>query len=434
MVNRSFDDFIEAVTRSLRLQSHYRDEIESELTDHLEERFRDLMDQGVTQEVAARQALAELGDAKMLAREFDSISRNQRRRWIMRFTTAAIVGSFVMAVLLMSMWPENSRLPMQGRTLAQDEAGSEDPFGSEAKPEDPFGAEAGSNDPFGSEDPFGSPEKANDNKATNRDKAKDPFGVRPPMTRSVEENNLATKAKLDTFIDGHIEDLSVAQIPWFFAEQVQVPVHLKLSEIENEGIPLDETTSLNIRSPIRASFALELILDEIGLDYAIRDGIIIITSESDIEYFRDIRVYNCRELLELLSSLDNQNTKTGGHDPFVGSDDGSAYGESGGSSEEYDGGEGFEAAYGTGAFGENDYGGGMAMGSSDQRRANASSHVTESIIEIVTSTISPDSWDSVGGPGTISAAYNGILVVSNNAHVHTEIEELLEKLKESVNR
>lgn len=53
----------------------------------------------------------------------------------------------------------------------------------------------------------------------------------------------------------------------------------------------------------------------------------------------------------------------------------------------------------------------------------------DSLIELVTSVSSPDSWEDVGGEGSIQG-YRGLLVVSNVINVHQEIETLLRSIRE----
>lgn len=52
----------------------------------------------------------------------------------------------------------------------------------------------------------------------------------------------------------------------------------------------------------------------------------------------------------------------------------------------------------------------------------------DALIDIVTANISPDSWEDVGGEGSIQG-YKGMLVVSNTDHVHDSIEKLVLQLR-----
>ena len=54
----------------------------------------------------------------------------------------------------------------------------------------------------------------------------------------------------------------------------------------------------------------------------------------------------------------------------------------------------------------------------------------DSLIELITSTIQPTTWDEVGGPGSIAEfATNLSLVISQTQEVHEQIADLLEQLR-----
>jgi general secretion pathway protein D len=54
----------------------------------------------------------------------------------------------------------------------------------------------------------------------------------------------------------------------------------------------------------------------------------------------------------------------------------------------------------------------------------------DSLIELITTTVKPQTWDEVGGPGSISEFYNNLsLVISQTEDVHEEIVDLLEQLR-----
>ncbi|HEY2411534.1 MAG TPA: DUF4974 domain-containing protein [Pirellulaceae bacterium] len=58
----------------------------------------------------------------------------------------------------------------------------------------------------------------------------------------------------------------------------------------------------------------------------------------------------------------------------------------------------------------------------------------DSLIELITTTIKPDSWDDVGGPAAIDSFDNAkVLVVSQTQEVHREIERLLISLRRAKN-
>jgi len=54
------------------------------------------------------------------------------------------------------------------------------------------------------------------------------------------------------------------------------------------------------------------------------------------------------------------------------------------------------------------------------------------LLQIITSTIWPQSWDNVGGPGDIRRAGEGWLLISQTPEVHKQIAELLDSLRQAL--
>jgi serine/threonine protein kinase len=52
------------------------------------------------------------------------------------------------------------------------------------------------------------------------------------------------------------------------------------------------------------------------------------------------------------------------------------------------------------------------------------------LIDVIKSTIAPDTWTDVGGPGSVRASVRGTLDVRQNYHVHRQIEDLLAALRQ----
>jgi hypothetical protein len=111
---------------------------------------------------------------------------------------------------------------------------------------------------------------------------------------------------------------------------------------------------------------LSLVLRELELDFAIRNEVLLITTPEDVESQLEARTY---PVLDLVFS------RTAGSKVFVGAD--------------YD-----------------------------------------ALIELITTTIKPDSWDDVGGPGAVDQLDNaGCLVISQTLTNHRQIERLLLSLR-----
>ena len=69
-------------------------------------------------------------------------------------------------------------------------------------------------------------------------------------------------------------------------------------------------------------------------------------------------------------------------------------------------------------------------GPRDSSQASNLSIDMEDLIDTITSTVKPTTWDNVGGPGSISAM-GGMLVISQTQEIHQEIETFLENFRAS---
>ena len=67
-----------------------------------------------------------------------------------------------------------------------------------------------------------------------------------------------------------------------------------------------------------------------------------------------------------------------------------------------------------------------------QRPLTAEELKAEQLMGIVTTAVDPDSWQEMGGIGTIGE-YNGLIVVRQTARTHTKVEKVLDMLREAAN-
>lgn len=249
----------------------------------------------------------------------------------MRFTTLAIAGSFVAIVMLASMWPESSRIAMTPPAGAQD---GESGFGGLG------GAEGGL--------------------------AGGPLGSGGPIVTEV-----TSKQKLDGFIQVEFFEDTLHDVIATVAEDLDLDFHFKGDTVDQSI--LDQPVTIRFRR-VRASMLLELILQPHNLDYLVRDDIIFITSNDDASVSHEVKVYNCRNLIAMLSQPPSMygsgmydpgvpaagsGYPGGGGDPFDGPYGGSGF--SGGS----DATEGGGGAYGGGAPGGYPSGSGDGFGGGD---------------------------------------------------------------------
>ncbi|QEG25208.1 permease prefix domain 1-containing protein [Mariniblastus fucicola] len=283
MSNDEFDTWLSLVGRLLGLSERQRTQISEELRDHLENRVADLMQNGMQRQTAVMKAVEEFGDAAVLAKNLQSVSLANRKRWMMRFMTLATACLFLVAVLTMAMWPENARFGSPSNSVAQED-GEADPFGNQG---DVASAET---------NPF-------DDSAT-ATASKRALPRRPavkPSERTMSNNRIREKLKTPSDMIYESEPFGdvVAQLSGDLGVNIVVDQNL-------EGI-LDSDTEVSANlAGVRTSDGLRMMLRPVDATYSIRDGVLLIISTDD-EHEPDYlsrHMIDVREILQLISVAD----------------------------------------------------------------------------------------------------------------------------------
>jgi len=152
--------------------------------------------------------------------------------------------------------------------------------------------------------------------------------------------------------------------------QFQVPIVIKAKKLEEAGVNVDTPITRRLAS-VPLESILDLILDELDLDFTIRNHVILISTPENLESpdMLDMRIYPVRDLV----------------------------------------------AY-------------RVPGTKDDPHRYAADY--DSLIDVVTTTVAPESWVDVGGPASIKEFDNsGALIVSQSRRVHREIAQLLATLR-----
>ncbi|NQU22324.1 MAG: hypothetical protein HQ567_13675, partial [Candidatus Nealsonbacteria bacterium] len=258
------------------------------------------------------------------------------------------------------------------------------------------------------------------------------------------ERELEIEQKLRTPVSLGFRNEPLANVLDHLAQCAAVNLHLDPQGMAEEGVTSDTPITIDIRQDIMLKSALNLILEPLRLSYVIKDEVLKITSEQLREGEVATVSYNVADLVIPIPNFVPTNRMGlagayhdalgsvgfGGSSPFgttatpmavVASKDGSGSGsgainpavlaQMSGSG----GGSGGNMPIGFGP------GGGLGGG------ANAD---FDSLIELITSTIQPTTWDEVGGPGSIAPFETNLsIVVSQTQEVHEEIVDLLEQLR-----
>ena len=259
------------------------------------------------------------------------------------------------------------------------------------------------------------------------------------------ERELDIEKKLRTPVSLKFHDRPLSEVIDHLSKLTAVNIHLDEKGLDEEGIARDTPVNIDLSSDVMLKSALELILEPLHLSYVIKHEVLMITSEQ----LRDGEVYpQTYDVGDLVIPIPNfvsngldglagaisqgYSISAGGG---IGGGPGPAYlagGEGGGANGAVNqavlaqlnqlmpGGASRGPAVGPGQsipFGP----GGAGQGVQPD---------FEPLIELITTTIKPQTWDEVGGPGSIQSFSNNLsLVISQTEDVHQAIADLLEQLR-----
>jgi membrane-associated protease RseP (regulator of RpoE activity) len=246
MSDREFENYLTLLSGLLRLDGKQRGAIAAELRSHLEDRLEELIEQGVSRDEAVRRALAEFGDAAGLAGQFVAISRNRKRRWLMRLTTFSVAATLLVAAGLAILWPGRHAAPGAANLVAQEAPAVERTAATSRQPQD-----------------------------------------EPTLDE-----------KLNQRIDVDFEDVALKDAISYIQEHTGIQFVIRKKRLEEASVN-PETPVTQRLNRVRVSTLLDLMLGELELTYVDRDDLLHITTPEDAESQLLIRVYDCRDLLTM---------------------------------------------------------------------------------------------------------------------------------------
>lgn len=421
MTQENFEKYLALLKGLLKLRDSQKEEIASELRDHLEQRVEELESSGLDPDEAELAAIKEFGDAAGMASSFINISRFRKQRWMMRFTTFAIAGCFVVAVFLMSMWPQNGPVKINS-------AGAQT---------DPPAKVAGSKTGTGAKD-----------------------------IGSVSKSRTMLEDAAYQALDETIETVSVVEIPLSevlaeLSEKIGVSILVNKQFLEESGDSLDAPVTLQIKNAKLTTILDIIFRDQLENDdwvYGIKDSFIYISSNEYARELMEVRVYDCNDFAVTATyKVPVQSLGFGGFGGGLGGGGLGGHGGGGQGGGGQGGGlfnvisspitQGLGVQSGGGGVGDASYprpeiiqGGtkNVQIGAEDAQanpdtnpKSGYKTFETQDLGELVDCiqvTIDPENWENMGGVATLSQVGTAI-VVNQTIENHRKIEELLVMLR-----
>lgn len=176
----------------------------------------------------------------------------------MRFATFSIAGSFLAAILVMAMWPDDARFGSPSASRAQ-----------------------GSGD-------------------ISVDDISDGTISRVMQGSRTMERNLRTEEILKGDVDINFDEETMADVVAEFSQSKDLNFIFDESATQ-DGLTHNELVTIKLRN-ISLGKALDFILKPFNATYVIDEGVIVLISldDADSAEFMQIRMYNCQDLLDAL--------------------------------------------------------------------------------------------------------------------------------------
>lgn len=269
------------------------------------------------------------------------------------------------------------------------------------------------------------------------------------------EKELEIQKRLSTPIQARYTNQPLASVMDELAQMAGVTIHLAPDGLAEQSVQPSQPVTLNIQDTIPLKSALNLILEPLNLDYTIRNDVLMITSKSKKDTDTYTVTYPVADLVipipnfqpssnmglegALRSAMGTANANSA---PWMSAMANAASQPQVVSAQNVN--APADAAMTPGGMGQVSVpmgggapsavvGGGASGGFGSPAAGNAggaSQEDFDKLIDLIKTTVSPETWDDGGGTGTISSFnVNLSLVVSQTQEVHEQIANLLEQLR-----
>jgi len=273
---------------------------------------------------------------------------------------------------------------------------------------------------------------------------KSPYRRRQEQRRRRSEKEIQIERKLSSEVSINFRDKPLSEVIDHLAKVTGVPIVVDQLALQEEGVESDALITMPLDTPISLKSALNLILEPLKLSYIIKDDVLKITSEQKRDGDAYPVTYNVADLVIPIPNFAPTGRLGLGAALQAGMADaavtwnGSAYGNlaSAGNNAMYAQNQGNDQSLGAanalaqpGTTDKMPYSQ-QPMSSGPGGLSGGSQADFDTLIDLIVTTIAPDSWDEVGGPGSISPFPTNLsLVISQTQDVHEQIVDLLEQLR-----
>ncbi len=241
------------------------------------------------------------------------------------------------------------------------------------------------------------------------------FAAAAPATEQESEQQIAPRplpspeqakilAALDQPTEFDFQERPLGEVMDYFKQQHELRIVLDNRALSDEGLDADTPVTQTLKN-IRLWSALRLLLEQLDLTYVVRDGYLLITTKTEAENKLRIKVYPVEDLVTLDSDFRPAPLASDGADNSPSRSD----------------------MLPRPTIGE--FGGGMGLRGFGLNRLDDEGNYS-GLIDLITTTIAPTTWDEVGGPGSITAdPRSRSIAVSQTDEVHDQIVVLLAALR-----
>jgi len=264
-------------------------------------------------------------------------------------------------------------------------------------------------------------------------------------TRRYTKVEMEIYQALKRMVDVRLMEQPLAVVIEDLGKMAGVNVFLDPEGLATEGISSDNLVSIQLRKPISLRSALNLILEPLHLSYVIQNEVLLITTEQDRQGDVYQFVYPVADLVipipNFLPDGDiglpgaiKDAYRTAGYGYVGGAVQSAPFTMASDDATEKGGNQSVLAQMGATNMIPGMPGAGgvpFGFGAGGTPQGGGSQADFETLIDLITSTIEPDSWEDVGtGTGSVRGFDTNLsLVVSNTQEVHEKIADLLAQLR-----